>query len=120
MRVISELASEYKQLTVEGETLQSAAPTSTQSVGARGCVDERDRNSFCSRRTAAGLSEAVHIIVLTCRTKVFLSKEPADMRASNDTVFNRAKDVLKEDPFSGHIFVYLNKRRTCCKCPQEY
>ena len=56
------------------------------------------------------------MIVLKRRTKVFLSKEPADMRASYDTLFHRAKDVLKEDPFSGHLFVFLNKRRTCCKC----
>ena len=56
------------------------------------------------------------MIVLNRRTKVFLSKEPADMRASYDTLFHRAKDVLKEDPFSGHLFVFLNKRRTCCKC----
>ena len=55
------------------------------------------------------------MIVLNRRTKVFLSKEPADMRASYDTLFHRAKEVLKEDPFSGHLFVFLNKRRTCCK-----
>jgi len=56
------------------------------------------------------------MIALNRRTKVFLSKEPADMRASYDTLFGRVKDVIKEDPFSGHLFVFLNKRRTCCKC----
>lgn len=50
------------------------------------------------------------------RTKIFLSKEPTDMRASYDTLFLKAKDVLGQDPFSGHLFVFLNARRTACKC----
>lgn len=56
------------------------------------------------------------MIVLNRRTKVYLSKEPADMRASYDSLFLRAKNILQEDPFSGHLFVFLNKRRTSCKC----
>ncbi len=56
------------------------------------------------------------MIVLNRRTKVFLSKTPADMRASYDSLFTRVKEVIKEDPFSGHLFVFLNKRRNCCKC----
>ena len=28
----------------------------------------------------------------------------------------RAKNVLQKDPFSGHLFVFINKRRTSCKC----
>lgn len=38
------------------------------------------------------------------------------MRASYDTLFSKAKAVLKKDPFSGHLFVFMNKRRTSCKC----
>jgi transposase len=56
------------------------------------------------------------MIALNRRTKVFLSREPADMRASYDSLFRRVKEIIKEDPFSGHLFVFLNKRRTCCKC----
>lgn len=37
------------------------------------------------------------------------------MRASYDGLFERVKSILKGDPFSGHLFVFLNKRRTCCK-----
>jgi len=55
------------------------------------------------------------MIALNRRTKVHLSKEPADMRASYDSLFQRVKDALKGDPFSGHLFVFLNKRRTSCK-----
>ena len=56
------------------------------------------------------------MIALNRRTKVFLSKEPADLRASYDSLFRRVKEIIKEDPFSGHLFAFLNKRRTCCKC----
>jgi transposase len=38
------------------------------------------------------------------------------MRASYDTLFLKAKEILKQDPFSGHLFVFLNRRRTSCKC----
>jgi len=50
------------------------------------------------------------------RTKIFVSKEPADMRASYDTLFSKARDILKQDPFSGHLFVFINSRRSAIKC----
>lgn len=50
------------------------------------------------------------------RTKIFVSKEPADMRASYDTLYSKARDVLNQDPFSGHLFVFINSRRNCIKC----
>ena len=50
------------------------------------------------------------------RTKVFVCKEPTDMRASYDTLFAKAKGVLNQDPLSGHLFVFINSRRTSIKC----
>ena len=50
------------------------------------------------------------------RTKVYVSREATDMRASYDTLFARTKGVLAKDPFSGHLFVFINKRRTSIKC----
>jgi transposase len=38
------------------------------------------------------------------------------MRASYDTLFAKAKGVLKQDPFSGHLFLFINSRRTSIKC----
>lgn len=38
------------------------------------------------------------------------------MRASYDSLFIRARDVLGKDPFSGHLFVFMNARRNSCKC----
>lgn len=50
------------------------------------------------------------------RTKVFVCKEPTDMRASYDSLFARAKGVLCQDPFSGHLFLFINSKRTSVKC----
>lgn len=38
------------------------------------------------------------------------------MRASYDTLFLKTKAILKQDPFSGHLFVFMNRRRSSCKC----
>lgn len=56
------------------------------------------------------------MIAMNRRTKIFISKEPTDMRASYDSLFSKVKDILEEDPMSGHLFVFINSRRTCCKC----
>lgn len=56
------------------------------------------------------------MIAFNRRTKVYVSKEPTDMRASYDTLFSKAKGVLNQDPFSGHLFVFINLKRTSIKC----
>lgn len=38
------------------------------------------------------------------------------MRASYDTLFSKVKGVLNQDPFTGHLFVFINSRRTSIKC----
>lgn len=50
------------------------------------------------------------------RTKIFISKEATDMRSSYDSLYSKVKKVLHQDPLSGHLFVFINKRRTSCKC----
>lgn len=49
-------------------------------------------------------------------TKIFVSKEPTDMRASYDALFAKVKGVLNQDPFAGHLFVFINSRRSHIKC----
>lgn len=38
------------------------------------------------------------------------------MRASYDSLFEKSKTVLQQDPFSGHLFLFINSRRTSIKC----
>lgn len=56
------------------------------------------------------------MITFNRRTKIFVCKAPTDMRASYDTLFSRAKVVLNQDPFSGHLFLFINGKRTSIKC----
>ena len=56
------------------------------------------------------------MIALNRRTKIFVCKTPTDMRASYDSLFARVKSILRKDPFSGHLFLFVNRKRTTCKC----
>lgn len=38
------------------------------------------------------------------------------MRSSYDTLFNKVQGVLQKDPFSGHLFLFINGKRTSIKC----
>ena len=56
------------------------------------------------------------MIALNRRTKIFVCKEPTDMRASYDSLFEKSKTILNQDPFSGHLFLFINSRRSSIKC----
>jgi transposase len=55
------------------------------------------------------------MIVLNRRTKVFVCKEPTNLHLSYDGLFQKVRKVLKKDPFSGHLFLFVNRSRTSCK-----
>ena len=44
-------------------------------------------------------------------TRVFLAVEPTDMCKGFDGLFALVENVIREDPFSGHLFVFRNRRR---------
>jgi transposase len=48
---------------------------------------------------------------LSAAVRVYLAREPADMRKSFDGLAALAAGVLGLDPLSGHLFVFINKRR---------
>ncbi len=48
-------------------------------------------------------------------TRIFLAVEPCDMRRSFDGLSATARDVIGEDPLSGYVFVFINKRRNRLK-----
>lgn len=43
--------------------------------------------------------------------KIFAAKGPTDMRKSFDGLSAAVQAVLQQDPFSGHLFVFFNRRR---------
>jgi transposase len=45
------------------------------------------------------------------QVRVFLARTPCDMRKSFHGLVSLAESVLKKDPLSGHLFVFINRRR---------
>lgn len=50
------------------------------------------------------------MILLTPQMKIYLHVEPIDFRCGLDSLIGITKSKLKEDPFSGAIFLFRNKR----------
>jgi len=48
---------------------------------------------------------------LSCQVRIFLAREPVDLRKSFHGLVSLAESVLKQDPLTGHLFVFLNRRR---------
>jgi len=46
---------------------------------------------------------------------VYICTKPTDMRKSFDTLASLTREVLHQNPMSGHIFVFFNKRRNRIK-----
>lgn len=42
--------------------------------------------------------------------QIFVASEPADMRRSFDGLSAMVVELLEKDPFSGHLFVFHNRR----------
>jgi transposase len=47
---------------------------------------------------------------LTPATKIFVCAKPIDMRKSFDGLFAMVHSLFKQDPFSGHCFLFRSKR----------
>ena len=42
--------------------------------------------------------------------RLFVAREPVDMRKAIDGLSGVVRDVLSEDPMSGHLFIFFNRR----------
>lgn len=47
--------------------------------------------------------------------KVYLARGATDMRKSFDGLAGAVRELLMEDPLSGHLFVFCNRRRNLVK-----
>jgi transposase len=48
-------------------------------------------------------------------SRVFLAKDPTDMRRSFRGLIAMTEGVLRQQPLSGHLFVFVNRRRDLLK-----
>lgn len=51
------------------------------------------------------------MITLTGSLRVFVCTQPADMRRSFDGLCGMAQELMKQDPLSGHLFLFRNRHR---------
>ena len=55
------------------------------------------------------------MIQITPQMRVVVAVQPADFREVIDGLARLCKDTLKQDPFSGWVFVFRNRRATALK-----
>jgi len=51
------------------------------------------------------------MIILPASVRILLCLEPTDMRRSFDGLSMMTETILKQNPLSGHLFVFRNKRK---------
>jgi transposase len=52
---------------------------------------------------------------ITGAVRIFVCTKPADMRKSFDGLSGMVQEFLGQDPLSGHLFLFFNKRRDRAK-----
>lgn len=55
------------------------------------------------------------MIALPLGVRVMLCTQPTDMRKSFDGLIAATKQVIGQDPLSGHLFVFVNRKGTQAK-----
>lgn len=55
------------------------------------------------------------MLLLPRAVRVYVATAPVNLRKSFDGLSNEAREVLRRDPLSGHVFVFLNRRKTMVK-----
>ena len=55
------------------------------------------------------------MLLLPRAVKVYVATKPVRLNRSFDGLSNVVRELMKEDPLSGHVFVFINRRRTMIK-----
>jgi transposase len=65
---------------------------------------------FFGERAVEGI-----MILLPRAVRVYFAIQPVNLRRSFDGLSNEVRSVLRHDPLTGHVFVFLNRRKTQVK-----
>jgi transposase len=55
------------------------------------------------------------VILLPRAVRIYVATTPANLRRSFEGLSNEVRSILSLDPISGHVFVFVNRRRTQVK-----
>ena len=72
------------------------------------------RERGVDRGTRARARE-LDVILVPRAVRVYFATEPANLRKSFEGLSNEVRDVLRHDPLTGHVFVFLNRRKNQVK-----
>src|SRR5262249_13525383 len=93
-----------------GQRRHGDAPVGRRGLDRGGeCIAELGRDA--GRRT----DEAVVVILVPRSVRVYFATQPTNLRMSFEGLSNAVREVLRQDPLAGHIFVFLNRRKTWVK-----
>lgn len=51
------------------------------------------------------------MLTLPASVRIFVCAEAVDLRRGFDRLASAARDIVRQDPTSGHVFAFLNRRR---------
>ncbi len=55
------------------------------------------------------------MLSLPVSVRIFIYTGVTDMRRSFDTLAQMVEEHLKQNPESGHLYLFFNRRRDCCR-----
>lgn len=55
------------------------------------------------------------MILVPRSVHVYFATQPTNLRKSFEGLSNEVREVLRHDPLGGHVFVFLNRRKTMVK-----
>ena len=55
------------------------------------------------------------MLTLPASVRVFVARSATDLRWSFDRLSAQVQEVLRQDPLSGHVFVFFNRQRNRVK-----
>jgi transposase len=57
----------------------------------------------------------VALLTLPSTVRIYVAAEPVDLRRGHDGLAAATRQVIRGDPLSGHLFVFMNRRRNRLK-----
>ena len=55
------------------------------------------------------------MLTLGARARIYVAAEPLDLRKGFDALAAATREIIREDPLSGHFFVFVNRRKNRLK-----
>jgi transposase len=55
------------------------------------------------------------VLTLPASVRIYVAAEAVDLRRGFDGLAAATRSVIKQDPLSGHLFVFLNRRKNRVK-----